>query len=80
MGGRAKIENGKWKMGRSKFLVSLGMAFHRLWQGLRQWSGDAAYETYVRCARRHHAAQVLSREEFYVEQLKRKYSRVSRCC
>jgi len=52
----------------------------RLWQGLREWSGDAAYETYVRCAMKRRAAHVLSREEFYVEQLQRKYSRVSRCC
>ena len=52
----------------------------RFWQGLREWSGDAAYETYVRCALRQREARMLSREEFYVEQLKKKYSRVSRCC
>jgi Selenoprotein, putative len=52
----------------------------RFWQGLREWSGDAAYETYAKCAARDRAARVLSREEFYVEQLQRKYSRVSRCC
>jgi len=50
------------------------------WQGLRQWSGDSAYETYVRCAMRNGGAIPLTREQFYVEQLNRKYSRPHRCC
>jgi uncharacterized short protein YbdD (DUF466 family) len=50
------------------------------WQGLRQWSGDAAYETYARCATRTTGKAPLTREEFYVEQLNRKYSRPNRCC
>jgi uncharacterized short protein YbdD (DUF466 family) len=51
----------------------------RFWQGLRQWSGDAAYETYRKCADR--AGQpALSPTEFYVEQLNKKYSRPNRCC
>ena len=75
----AKMKIGSRKI-ESRFLASLGMTVLRLWQGLREWSGDAAYETYVRSAAKHHAAQVLSREEFYVEQLQKKYSRVSRCC
>jgi uncharacterized short protein YbdD (DUF466 family) len=70
---KTKMENGRWKIG-------FGAAIGRLWQGLREWSGDAAYETYVQCAMRRRTARVLSREEFYVEQLQRKYSRVSRCC
>ena len=73
MSGDARLENRKSKMGFADVCL-------RLWQGLREWSGDAAYETYVRCAQKQSAASVLSREEFYVEQLKRKYSRVSRCC
>ena len=73
MSGDARVENNKSKMG-------FAAMFRGLWQGLREWSGDAAYETYVRCARKQLTAHVLSREEFYVEQLKRKYSRVSRCC
>jgi len=52
----------------------------RVWHGLREWSGDAAYERYVACSARAKEGRVLSREEFYVEQLNRKYSRVSRCC
>ena len=69
----AKLDNRKWKIG-------LVAAIWKFWRGLREWSGDSAYETYVRCAARQQAAKVLSREEFYVEQLKRRYARVSRCC
>ena len=87
----AKMENRRWKIAKrrfiaekardeAEFLASLGLTISRLWQGLREWSGDAAYETYVRCAAKQHAARVLSRKEFYVEQVRRKYSRVSRCC
>jgi uncharacterized short protein YbdD (DUF466 family) len=93
MGRKAKIEDRKWKSGkeRSRFLAlrtrdgaeffaALGMTITKVWQGVREWSGDAAYETYAACAVRNRAGRVLSREEFYVEQLQRKYSRVSRCC
>ncbi len=93
MGREAKIENRQWKIANGKngflaqrsrdgaeFLASLGMTIAKLWKGLREWSGDAAYERYAACAARVHEARILSREEFYVEQLKRKYSRVSRCC
>lgn len=52
----------------------------RLWQGLREWCGDAAYEKYVQCARRGGAGPVLSPTEFYVQQMNRKYSRPNRCC
>ena len=51
-----------------------------LWQGLREWCGDAAYENYRKCALRAGRKEVLSREQFYVEQLNQKYSRPSRCC
>jgi hypothetical protein len=69
--------NRKWKMEVGKSESGL---LRRLWQGLREWSGDAAYETYAKCAARAGEGRVLSREEFYVDQLQRKYSRVSRCC
>lgn len=50
------------------------------WQGLRQWSGDSAYETYARCAMRCKGQVPLTRSQFYVDQLNKKYSRPSRCC
>ena len=53
----------------------------RLWRGLREWCGDAAYERYlgsagVKCG----SGRTLTAEEFYVEQLNRRYSRPNRCC
>jgi len=53
----------------------------RVWLGLREWCGDAAYERYLKSRARHScAAKVLSPEEFYLEQLHKRYSKVSRCC
>lgn len=49
----------------------------RLWICLRQWSGDAAYETYLSRTRE---APPLSREEFYLDSLRRKYRQPNRCC
>jgi uncharacterized short protein YbdD (DUF466 family) len=70
-----------------------------IWSWIRQVSGDAAYENYLRSTRRvaemtcadarteqagfsTHAtsAQPLTREEFYLHALRRRYSTVSRCC
>lgn len=66
--------------------------FRGIWWWVRQVLGDAAYENYLRSQRRrvrsaecHHgsgsgAARLLSREEFYLDMLRRRYSGVSRCC
>jgi hypothetical protein len=51
-----------------------------MWKGLRDWCGDSAYETYAACAARKSCGPELSREEFYLAQMERKYSRVNRCC
>jgi hypothetical protein len=57
------------------------------WAWLRQVSGDAAYENYLRSATRRAdtgspvaSAAPLSRAEFYLDSLRRRYSTVSRCC
>jgi hypothetical protein len=51
------------------------------WRGLREWCGDAAYESYLRSkALRSNSSRKLSPAEFYVDQLNRKYSRPNRCC
>lgn len=59
-------------------------ALAALWWWLRQMSGDAAYENYLRAACVNSGAasdvQPLSREEFYLDALRRRYSGVSRCC
>ena len=68
-----------------------------VWWGLRQVSGDAAYENYLMWTSgspgtwplkvgqaagrgRGSTSPVPSPQEFYLEGLKRKYTRVSRCC
>jgi len=60
--------------------LRLELALRNFWRGLRQWSGDSAYETYLACAKRQRVKNPLSATEFYVEQLNRKYSRPNRCC
>ncbi len=53
----------------------------RAWRGLREWCGDTAYERYLDSKGRRGAGPItLTREEYYVEQLNRRYSRPSRCC
>jgi uncharacterized short protein YbdD (DUF466 family) len=66
----------------------------RFWSGVRQVFGDAAYENYLRSHQRRAGAGscgdgstraagkagLLSREEFYLDSLRRRYSGVSRCC
>jgi uncharacterized short protein YbdD (DUF466 family) len=46
---------------------------------LRQVLGDAAYENYLRSARSG-ASPLMSREEFFLDSLRRRYSTISRCC
>lgn len=52
------------------------------WRGLREWCGDAAYERYLRSAARNSEPpqSALTAEQFYLEQLKSRYSRPNRCC
>jgi uncharacterized short protein YbdD (DUF466 family) len=52
------------------------------WQGLREWCGDAAYERYLRSGAQQAVPPdcKLTAEQFYVEQLDRRYSRPNRCC
>ena len=53
----------------------------RFWRGLREWCGDAAYESYLRSqSARGRSCRTLSQAEFYVEELNRRYSRPNRCC
>jgi uncharacterized short protein YbdD (DUF466 family) len=56
-------------------------SLRRFWRGLREWCGDAAYERYLLAKGRQRAEQcTLTAEEFYVEQINRRYSRPNRCC
>ena len=64
-----------------------------IWWWLRQMSGDAAYENYLQSIQRKHPpasqkkcygegqpGEILSREAFFEEGLRRRYNSVSRCC
>ena len=53
-----------------------------VWRGIREWCGDAAYERYLRSlnSQQSPTTPALTAEEFYVEQLTRRYSRPNRCC
>lgn len=50
------------------------------WRGLREWSGDAAYENYQKSVERKGVTNPLSPAAFYLQQVNRKYSRPNRCC
>jgi len=50
----------------------------RAWAWLRAVSGDDAYEVYRAGAA--HVGAALTRREFYLDRLRRKYSRINRCC
>jgi uncharacterized short protein YbdD (DUF466 family) len=68
------VQVAKAAWGRSGFLT-------RAWTWLRQVSGDAAYENYLRSTRRSASQQPpLSRAQFYLDALERRYSATSRCC
>jgi uncharacterized short protein YbdD (DUF466 family) len=65
----------------SSFIRWTRRATRSTWRGLREWCGDAAYERYLRSARKRSGTHdPLSPAEFYVEQLNRRYSRPNRCC
>lgn len=65
-------------------------AWRKLWSWLRHVSGDAAYDAYLEYAKRNaqvmgttrcsQASKTLSRSEFYLDSVRRRYSTVSRCC
>lgn len=57
--------------------MRLRAVLRMLWRRLREWSGDAAYETYLARTR---GGKRLSREAFYLDSLRRRYSRPTRCC
>jgi uncharacterized short protein YbdD (DUF466 family) len=69
----------------SAIIASVGTRLAALagdvWLGVREWCGDSAYERYLQAQRRVPGGHsVLTPEQFYVEQLNRRYSRPNRCC
>jgi uncharacterized short protein YbdD (DUF466 family) len=57
----------------------VAMTAQHLIQRVREWCGDAAYERYQSAVLRRKMSP-LTEEQFYLEQLERRYSRPSRCC
>jgi uncharacterized short protein YbdD (DUF466 family) len=58
---------------------TLKFCLYRIWQAVREWCGDSAYERYLNFAVKP-GTQPLSAAEFYIEQTNRRYSRPNRCC
>ncbi len=53
----------------------------RFWRALREWCGDAAYESYLRSkSTQSSSCPTLTAAEFYVDQLNHRYSKPNRCC
>ena len=52
----------------------------RILERIREWCGDSSYERYQRAMARKREPLLLSPQQFYVQQLERKYSRPNRCC
>jgi len=61
--------------------AGLAAAWRTLWRGLRTLSGDDAYERY----RSHHLSvhpevPPMSRKAFYIDEQRRKWGTINRCC
>lgn len=73
--------NFKFEISNFKSGFSIGGLLVKSWWYLRQITGDAAYENYLhRSQCSHGSCRILSREEFYLDVLRRRYTGVSRCC
>jgi uncharacterized short protein YbdD (DUF466 family) len=65
----------------SRFTARLRRCTRLFGRSIREWSGDAAYSHYLRAASKSAAQQpLLTQEQFYLDQLNRRYSRPNRCC
>ena len=58
-------------------MARVGRGLRAVFRLVREWSGDAAYETYLA---RPEPGPRLSREAFYMDSLRRRYRGLSRCC
>jgi Selenoprotein, putative len=60
-------------------LTRIRRAAGAVWQWLRGFTGDTAYEGYLRHASECPGKQ-LTAEEFYLDDIERKFTRPNRCC
>ena len=63
----------------ARALASVSAPLRRAWGWLRLVSGDSAYDAYAARARAR-SQPPPSREEFWLDSLRRRYSGISRCC
>jgi hypothetical protein len=68
-----------------RIFSSAKFSARQFWWALRQIFGDAAYENYLQSVQRGalrgaSIAAPLSRDQFYLDSLQRRYSKMSRCC
>jgi uncharacterized short protein YbdD (DUF466 family) len=53
--------------------------YNELRAAVREWTGDAEYERYLRYCARHNESP-LDRGRFFARRLEQRYRRRSRCC
>lgn len=59
----------------------MGAQLRKIWQYLRQVSGDDAYERYLAHHRQAHAGEPpMTQQQFFRKRQDEKWSKVSRCC
>lgn len=59
----------------------MGAELRKIWQYLRQVSGDDAYERYLAHHRQTHPGEPpMTQEQFFRKRQDEKWSKVSRCC
>ena len=65
----------------SNYHLNMTACLRKLYAGLRELSGDAAYEHYLRHWQEHHKdSEPLSRKAFYSQQQQQKWLGINRCC
>ena len=70
------------KRGVGQIIFVIGL-IRKCWLGLREVTGDDAYERYLVHWREHHAqesSKPVDSETFFKQELERKWSGVRRCC
>ena len=61
--------------------AKLTRSLRRFWRGIRQASGDDAYERYLQHRALEHAGTPpMSRRAYYEHYQEQKWSRINRCC
>jgi uncharacterized short protein YbdD (DUF466 family) len=61
--------------------AAVAAAWHACWNALRALSGDDAYDRYcVHHSATHPELPLMSRKAFYVDEQRRRWGTINRCC